>query len=193
VASAVAARATRGEPPRVITTLARHRRLLRRWLPLGAGLIRGDLPAGDRELVILRTAWRCRAWYVWCQHAVLAERAGVAGPDVVRVAAGPDAPGWSARQRLLLAATDELCDRHVVADGTWEQLAAELSEPELIELCMLVGHYEMLAGVLNSLGVEPEGSTLRRLPPGPGASAGRLRAALVEARTRGRLLAVSDP
>jgi hypothetical protein len=26
----------------------------------------------------------------------------------------------------------------------------------LIELCMLIGHYEMLAMTLNSLGVEPE-------------------------------------
>jgi alkylhydroperoxidase family enzyme len=33
---------------------------------------------------------------------------------------------------------------------------AHLSETELIELCMLVGHYEMLAMTINSLGIEPE-------------------------------------
>ncbi len=31
-----------------------------------------------------------------------------------------------------------------------------LDDLELIELCMLVGHYEMLAMTLNSLAVEPD-------------------------------------
>jgi hypothetical protein len=31
-----------------------------------------------------------------------------------------------------------------------------MSETELIELCMLAGHYEMLAMTLNSLGVQPD-------------------------------------
>ena len=33
----------------------------------------------------------------------------------------------------------------------WSRLAAELSEVELIELCLLIGHYEMLAMTLESL------------------------------------------
>ena len=39
--------------------------------------------------------------------------------------------------------------------GLWGALRPLLSDAELIELCMLVGHYEMLAMTLNSLGVEP--------------------------------------
>jgi alkylhydroperoxidase family enzyme len=35
-------------------------------------------------------------------------------------------------------------------------LAGELDDVELIELCMLVGHYEMLAMTLSSLRVEPD-------------------------------------
>ena len=182
LAGAVAARATGGEPPRVITTLARHRRLLRRWLPFGAGLLRGDLPGPDRELLVLRTAWRCGAWYEWCQHATLARRAGLLAAEVERIPAGPGAPGWSPRQGLLLTAADELCEHHVVTDATWAALARELSEPELIELCLLVGHYAMLALALNSLGVEPEAGARRRLLPGAAALADRLRDRLAEAR-----------
>jgi len=44
--------------------------------------------------------------------------------------------------------------------------AAQLGDHELIELCMLVGHYEMLAMTLNSLGVEAEPSALAALDAG---------------------------
>ena len=61
-------------------------------------------------------------------------------------------------------------------------LAAELREPELIELCLLVGHYEMLAMTLNSLGVEAEPGALASLDADTAGTAGRLAAALTRAR-----------
>jgi alkylhydroperoxidase family enzyme len=178
----VAACVTRGEPPRVFTTLGRHPRLFRRWLPFAATLLRGDLARAERELVILRTAWRCGSWYEWAQHVGLAQRAGLGVADVERVVEGPAAPGWDRRQRLLLVATDELHDRRVITDRTWRELAAELSERQLVELCFLVGHYEMLAMTLNSLGVEPEPGTLVRLGGAAATAADQLRARLLAAR-----------
>src|SRR5262249_49939057 len=138
LAAAVAARATGGEPPRVITTLARHRRLFRWWLPLGAGLLRGGLPRPGPELVVPPAARRGGAWSGGCQQATLAGRAGLGAAEVERIPAGPGARGWSPRQRLLLTAADELWEHHVVTDATWPALARELTEPELIELCLLV-------------------------------------------------------
>ncbi|HET6950598.1 MAG TPA: carboxymuconolactone decarboxylase family protein [Acidimicrobiales bacterium] len=184
VAAAVAAAATGGERPRLLTTLARNPRLFRRWLPLGATLLlRGDLARADRELVILRTAWRCGSWYEWVQHVHLAGKAGLPSADVERVAAGPEATGWSPTRRLLVRAADELHDRQVITDPTWEELAAVLTERQLIELCLLVGHYEMLALTLNSLGVEPEPTALARLGEA-GGTADRLRDRLVAERHR---------
>ena len=183
IAASVTARATRGEAPRVFTTLGRHPRLFRPWLRFSATLLlRGELPAADRELVILRTAWRCGSWYEWSQHGLLAPRAGLAAHDVERISEGPTAAGWRPRQRLLLLATDELHDRRVITDRTWEALAVELSERQLIELCLLVGQYEMLAMTLNSLGVEAEPTTLARLSGGAAEAADHLRAGLVAAR-----------
>lgn len=49
-----------------------------------------------------------------------------------------------------------MVDDHRITDAPWAALAARLDEHQLIELPMLVGHYVMLAGVLNSLGVEPD-------------------------------------
>ncbi len=61
-----------------------------------------------------------------------------------------------ARQVLLLRAVDELHDTRDISDELWAGLRAELSDAELIELCMLTGHYEMLAMTLNALRVQPE-------------------------------------
>ena len=82
------------------------------------------------------------------------------------------------RQRLLLGATDELHARKVVTSATWRQLTSEFDERETIELCMLVGHYEMLAMTLNSLGVEPEPPALTALDGSPRQTADDLQAAL---------------
>ena len=71
--AAVAGGVTRTGPLRVFTTIGRHRRLFRRWLPLAdLLLLHGELPRADAELLILRTAWNCRCWYGWVQHAGIA-------------------------------------------------------------------------------------------------------------------------
>jgi alkylhydroperoxidase family enzyme len=163
-AARVSARATHGEPPHVLTTLGRHRRLFRRWLPFAAWLLlRTELPRVDVELTILRVAWNSGSWYEWAQHVPLAARAGV-GPDERRaVPDGPAWPGWTGRQRVLVQAADELHEHRAITDATWASLVDLLSDRELIELCFVVGHYELLAMTLNSLGVQPEDTALRRL------------------------------
>jgi alkylhydroperoxidase family enzyme len=149
--------ATGGPPPRIFTTLARHRRLFRPWLRFAARLMPfGVLPRGDGELVILRVAHLCDSAYERAQHVRLAREAGLSYDEIERVAEGPAAPGWSARQAALLRATDELHERRDLSDVRWSELSAHLSEVERIELPMLVGHYEMLAMTLNSLRVEPD-------------------------------------
>ena len=90
----VGGRATHGDSPRVLTTLARHRRLFRRWLPLAAGLIRGtELPREDVELVILRTSWNCASWYAWAQHVALAAATDLGPSTPDRVVEGAGAGG----------------------------------------------------------------------------------------------------
>jgi alkylhydroperoxidase family enzyme len=155
--SALLGRATGSGPPHVFTTLARHRRLFRAWLRFAGRLMPfGTLPRRDTELVILRVSVNCGNDYEWGHHVALGRRAGLSPQQIERVGEGPEAPGWSARERTLLRAVDELGRDHVVADETWTELRGTYSERQLIELCLLAGHYEMLAGTLNSLGVRPE-------------------------------------
>ncbi|MGH2974294.1 MAG: carboxymuconolactone decarboxylase family protein [Solirubrobacterales bacterium] len=149
--------ATRGQPPRIFTTLGRHRRLFRRWLWFAGALMPGGkLPRGETELVILRVAHNTGADYEWSQHERMARRVGLSDEQISRVRIGADAPGWSERQALLLRAADEMHERRQIDDDLWGQLSRHLDEVLLIELCMLIGHYEMLAMTLNTIGVEPE-------------------------------------
>lgn len=187
VVARLAGAVTRSEPPRVFTAIGRHPRLFRRWLPFaGTLLLHSALPRDDVELVILRTAWRCNSWYEWVQHIPFAARAGLGPETIARLPAGPEADGWTARQRLLLLAADELHEHLVISDPTWRDLATMLSEKQLIELTFLVGHYEMLAMALNSLGVEAEPTALARLSGSAADTARRLRSALARQRSAER-------
>jgi alkylhydroperoxidase family enzyme len=86
----------------------------------------------------------------------IARAAGVTDEEVSRVQAGPDAPGWSPVDTLLLRAADELHGDACITDTTWAGLTAHYDERQMIELPMLVGHYHMVAFALNSLGVQVE-------------------------------------
>ena len=144
-------------PPALFTTLGRHRRLFRPWLRFAGRLMPGGkLPRRDTELVILRTSVNCGSDYEWFHHVAIGRRAGLADAEIARVAEGPGAAGWADHDRALLQATDELQRDHVISDATWGKLAARYDERQLIELALLAGHYQMLAGALNSLGVEPD-------------------------------------
>jgi alkylhydroperoxidase family enzyme len=149
--------ATGGGPPHIFTTLARHRRLFRKWLRFAGALMPGGtLPRADTELLILRVAHNCGCEYEWRHHERLGQSAGLTADEVQRVREGPGAGGWSPRSQLLLSAADELHADRTISDALWAPLRAQLSDSELIELCMLVGHYEMLAMTLNALRVEPD-------------------------------------
>lgn len=159
--------ATRGKPPNIFTTLGRHRGLFRRWLWFAGALMPGGkLPRTETELLILRVAHNTGSDYEWVQHERIARRAGLSAEEIERVRVGPGAAGWSARWALLLRAADELHAEGEIGDELWAGLSAELDERELIELCILVGHYEMLAMTLKSLRVEPDFAPAEARPEG---------------------------
>jgi 4-carboxymuconolactone decarboxylase len=156
----------------IFTTLGRaDPDLFRRWLGFGGALLNGSLPGRLRELVILRSAARFGGRYEWAQHIGLAEQLGVTPAELAAVSNGEgalDAVDWVPLERAALRAVDETADDGAVSDGTWETLADDLPESQLIELLMLIGHYMMLTTVLGSLRVqlEPRAEALARSVPG---------------------------
>jgi 4-carboxymuconolactone decarboxylase len=139
----------------IFPTLARHPELFRAWLRFGGYLLTsGKLPGRDRELLILRTSVNTRSSYEWGQHVRISLAGGIERETIDRVLEGPDAEGWSPHEAALLRAADELQRDSRLSDATWSALAETFDPEQLIETTMVVGHYTMLAGALNSFGVE---------------------------------------
>ena len=153
----IGGRVTGGNPPNLFLTLGRHPALFRGWLRFAGRLMpRGKLPRRETELVILRVAHVRDCRYEHEHHVKLGRRAGLSDEEIARSADGPGAEGWSPRDQAVLQATDELLSSGDVADETWSRLSGLLDTRELIELVLLVGHYEMLAKTINTLRIQPD-------------------------------------
>lgn len=139
----------------IFPTLAQHPELFRAWLRFGGYLLTsGKLPGRDRELLILRTAVNCRSSYEWGQHVRISLAGGIEREVIDRVLDGHEADGWTPHEAALLRAADELQAGSRISDETWEALAETFDTEQLMETALVVGHYQMLAGALNSFGVE---------------------------------------
>jgi AhpD family alkylhydroperoxidase len=158
VASRIGGRVAGTAPLNLFLTLGRHRKLFRRWLWFAGALMPGGrLPRRESELVILRVANLRSCDYELAHHRRLGRRAGLDHGEIDRVAIGSQADGWTPRERTLLAAVEMLHARGDLDDATWSELRGHLDERDAIELCMLAGHYEMLATTIAALRIQPEG------------------------------------
>ncbi len=152
-------KANLGDRPQlsIFRTLARHPKLLKRWMVFGNHILnKSSLPPRERELVILRVGWLCQAGYEWGQHVLIARNLGVREEEIERIADGPDAEGWSELDRLLLLAADELHADSFVSDDTWRGLATHYDTLQLMDLVFTVGQYHLVSMALNSFGVQLE-------------------------------------
>jgi len=138
----------------IFRTLADHPKLLKKWLVFGNHILnKSTLPPRERELLILRVGWLCRAEYEWGQHVVIGKRAGLTDDEIDRVKKGPDAPGWSEFDATLLRAVDELREQAFISDAVWDALAATYDTRQLLDLIFTVGQYNLVSMALNTLGV----------------------------------------
>jgi len=141
----------------IFATLAHHPDLMRRWLVFGNHVLgKSTLPPRVREIAILRIGWLCRSAYEWGQHVIIARGLGMTDEEIARIAAGPDADGWSEDEALVLRATDELHADARIADPTWEGLARHFDRRQLMDLVFAVGQYNLVSMALNSFGVVPD-------------------------------------
>ena len=159
-----------GGAANMVATMAHHRRLFERFLAVTVELHSGELPSRLRELVVLRVAARRQCRYVWEQHARLARRAGH-DDDALATLGAPVGPPWAGPERTVLAAVDQLLRHSTVDAPTWDALASTFSPAQLVELCLLVGHYSGLCFLANAAGVLPDEGGVPT-PPLPGSDGG---------------------
>jgi AhpD family alkylhydroperoxidase len=139
-------------PLGLFLVLGRHRPLFRAWLHFSSRLLRGAvLSRREVELVILRVAVLRGCEYELHHHLRLGRRAGLGDRELADVRTGSTAPAWPARDRALLAAVEELHRDRDLADETWARLRTHYPDEATIELCLLAGHYELLATTITAL------------------------------------------
>ncbi len=148
----------------IFATLARHPKLLKRWLVFGSHVLtKSTLSPRERELLILRTGWRCGSGYEWGQHVVIGRTVGITDEDITRLGAVPASPAWSERDALLVRCADELFEDRTLSDDTYAELAARYSDQQILDVLFTVGQYQLVSTVLRSLGVQRDDG-LARVP-----------------------------
>lgn len=146
----------RDEVPDIFKLLSKHPQLFWSWLHFASKLFPlGQLKGREREIIILRVAWLCRCKYEWAQHIEIGLRNGLQPKDIKNISIGADAIE-NEKEKTLLLACDELIHNTYISENTWQLLKSHYSEKLLIEISLLIGHYQMLAGLLNSSGLTLE-------------------------------------
>jgi alkylhydroperoxidase family enzyme len=119
-------------------------------------LFRNTVDARLRELVILRTGWRCASEYEFCQHVQVAKRLKMTDEEILGVREPDSCRAYSKLDRAVIAMTDELLDGAQVSPATWAILENALSPADLVELLLAAGNWRMFAVFLNTAGISLE-------------------------------------
>lgn len=140
------------EPLVLFRTLARNPRVFERMFA-GGLLDKGALSLRQREIVIDRTTARLGCEYEWGVHiAFFADRAGFDARQIAATVTGPaTAACWTPDEQALLAAVDDLVDRHTIANATWATLAAHFDGAQIIEVIALAGYYHTISFLCRAL------------------------------------------
>ncbi|HEY2751056.1 carboxymuconolactone decarboxylase family protein [Phenylobacterium sp.] len=147
----------------IFRTLAHAPKALSRFNQWGGYVLsrRNDLPAREREIVILRTGFLCKSGYEWTQHVRIGLREGLSEDEIARLKTGADAAGWSAADAALIRAADELHADQFISDGAWVDLGKHFSDKQRMDVVFTAGQYTQVSMMLNTFGVQLDaGQTL---------------------------------
>ena len=146
----------------IFRTLARAPKALSRFNAWGGYVLsrRNDLPAREREIVILRVGYLCKSGYEFTQHTRIGLECGLTADEIEAIKRGADA-GWSAPDAALIRATDELHADHFITEPTWTELRRHFSEKQAMDVVFTTGQYTQVSMILNTFGVQLDaGQTL---------------------------------
>ena len=159
----------------IFRALANHPDAFVPWNRFAAYVIgRSELSARQREILFLRTGWNHQSDYEFGQHRVIGKRAGLTDEEILNTAIGPDAPEWSAEDRVLLKAADALYTSADIPDDIWAELDKHYNDLQKLDVVIGVAQYTLVCMVLKTARVplddeidglpDIEGSRLQRGP-----------------------------
>jgi AhpD family alkylhydroperoxidase len=112
------------------------------------------VPAGLRELIILRVAVLNRASFEFDAHAPIAQRAGVAADKIDGVRQTPLPDVYTPLERVVLELADAMTRDIDVADSLMQRLRQHFDPKGIVEVVATVAAYNMVSRFLVALRIE---------------------------------------
>lgn len=125
---------------------------------LSARLWTGHLPEAILEAVFLVVARRFQCAHQWERHKVKAIAAGVSSQCIEAIAAGLKPPG-PPKLAIACDVAKRLLTGRRVTSQVWKQVAGELGEQEMADLCAFLGLASIVAMSINLQVIAGHGGT----------------------------------
>jgi alkylhydroperoxidase family enzyme len=108
-----------------------------------------------RELGQTRAGWARGSQFVFSQHCKSCRAAGISEDKIAAIASWPVSTAFTPLERAVLALTDAIVlAGGRVDDEVFDQLRAELTDEQVLELCYITAMYEMHATLSRLLRLE---------------------------------------
>ena len=139
----------------VLLTFAHHPKLADLYSQLNIHLLSTNtLPVRQRQIAIMRTAWICKANYMWSSHLNTSVRCGLEPGIFKPIQVGAGDPYFTDFERVVIRATEDVVNDHKISDDNWDALMAEWNNQQMLDFLFTVGAYITVAGVMRSTGVQ---------------------------------------
>ncbi len=111
-----------------------------------------------KELAIMAAAYLARSKYAWAHHLVICKKYGVSEEDVRQLMNRLDGRPHTLdeRARLTVDAAREMTENITMSDATFAALRGFLNNEEMVDLVVIIGHYNSMGRVLRTLAIDIE-------------------------------------
>jgi 4-carboxymuconolactone decarboxylase len=127
----------------------------------------GALPPRLSEFVILITAREWSQGYEWNAHQPLAVKGGL-NPEIAKaIGEGRRPKGMAEDEEVLYDFCTELLQNRSVSDATYARAMSKFGERAILDTIGLMGHYTLIAMVLNTARTPVAAEATPRIAPFP--------------------------
>lgn len=127
--------------------------MVKSFLDFGLSFRTGNLEPKLRELVILRMATLRGSSYELMHHLPAAKMAGWSEQEISAITS-TQPTGLEEKYSIAIQFVDDCSKLGKASDSIFEKASKVFSAPEIAEVALLAGFYEMLACFLKTMGVE---------------------------------------
>lgn len=111
-----------------------------------------------RELAILQVGYLARSAYEWSHHIKIGYDFGVSDDDIVGLIAETEGrpSGLDPLTIAVLRSAREMTQELAMSDKTFAFLKGQMALPSLIDLCLVIAHYNSVVRLLATLQIDVE-------------------------------------